>query len=380
MTNRNILLAPLQPLGDMFAKHGYSLYFVGGVVRDFLVGKHPKDIDFATSATPDEQIEMYETEGLSWIPTGLDHGTITVKFGTEFYEITTFRVDQETDGRHAVVEYTRDITTDLSRRDLTINSMAMDFNGTIIDPFGGQNDLQDGVINFVGNPSERISEDYLRILRFFRFYGRYGKIANRESLLAISEQITGLREISVERIWVELSKIMSHTLTGGHVIDLMKQIGVDHAIGVTLDRDDYEKGAQVTRDPAMLLGFMHYSRGTTGETYMRVTDFKLSRDELARMRFASESIGGYTRARAESDLLSRVPRERVITALYYHGLDDDARELAEWEIPIFPVTGDDLLAIGFEQGRAVGLALEKMKKAWVGSNYQMTAKQLISGV
>ena len=173
MTFRNILEKPsfvkpeLLRLEKMFADAGFELVFVGGCVRDALLGKEPKDVDLATSATPEEQISLYNQNGIRFIETGLQHGTVTAVLDGEPYEITTYRIDKETDGRHAKVDYTRDLVEDLSRRDLTFNAIAMRFDGTLVDPFDGMADLHNGRVRFVGNAQQRIEEDYLRILRFF---------------------------------------------------------------------------------------------------------------------------------------------------------------------------------------------------------------------
>ena len=166
----------LKALRAQFVAAGFDLRLVGGVVRDTIASIPAKDIDLCTDATPEQQIEIYHRYGYRAIPTGLQHGTITVVLDSVPYEITSLRIDVKTDGRHAEVEFTNDWHADLARRDLTINAMAMTFDGEVIDPFGGQQDLQDRVVRFVGDAEQRIQEDYLRILRCIRFMGRFGDI------------------------------------------------------------------------------------------------------------------------------------------------------------------------------------------------------------
>lgn len=163
------LFIELLKLEEIFQKEGYSLRLVGGVVRDLLLGSNPKDIDLATDCTPDDMIQLFGKWGLRYVPTGLQHGTITVHTTAADYEITTLRIDQITDGRHAIVQFTSDWKLDSSRRDLTINSMSLGFDGTLYDYFDGQRHLKEKKILFVGDANSRIQEDYLRILRYFRY-------------------------------------------------------------------------------------------------------------------------------------------------------------------------------------------------------------------
>jgi len=175
MQDPNSILNPaLWCLRDAFRAQGFDLKLVGGCVRDLMLGLTPKDVDLHTDATPDECVLIYQAEGVRFEETGLSHGTISVIFDHVAYEITSLRTDTETDGRHAVVSYTRDWHTDLRRRDFRFNAMSMSFEGDILDPFGGQADLEAGVVRFVGDAETRIKEDYLRILRWFRFRGRFG--------------------------------------------------------------------------------------------------------------------------------------------------------------------------------------------------------------
>ena len=187
-------------------KNGYDAYIVGGAVRDFLLGKEPSDVDIATNATPEIVISLFPVV----YPTGIEYGTVTVMLGKEGYEVTTFRTDGEyLDGRRPkTVVFGETIEDDLSRRDFTINAMAMDADGKIIDMFGGQDDIKRGIIRAVGNPSERFSEDALRILRAFRFSARYGFDIEAETFKAIKETKEGLKLISSERIREEITKIL----------------------------------------------------------------------------------------------------------------------------------------------------------------------------
>ncbi|KAG8546352.1 hypothetical protein GDO81_019167 [Engystomops pustulosus] len=159
----------LKTLTDLFSREKYELRIAGGAVRDLLAGKQPHDVDFATTATPEQMKDLFLKEGIRLINNkGEKHGTVTARIHDQNFEITTLRVDLRTDGRHAEVEFTTDWEQDAERRDLTINSMFLGFDGTLYDYFNGYEDLKNRHIRFVGDPAKRIQEDYLRILRYLR--------------------------------------------------------------------------------------------------------------------------------------------------------------------------------------------------------------------
>jgi len=234
-------------LADVFKKHNYELRIAGGAVRDFLHPSgevKPNDIDFATDATPSQMKDMFTRENIRMINVegGEKHGTITARIlDSENFEVTTLRVDKVTDGRKAEVEFTTDWQVDAERRDLTINSMFLDLNGKLYDYFGGKKDLHGHRIAFVGSADRRIQEDYLRILRYFRFYGRivgeeietdsqllksYSPTLKRHekgTICAIKGNADGLGQISGERIWSEWKKILSGRF--GHQVTVKISFG-----------------------------------------------------------------------------------------------------------------------------------------------------------
>ena len=230
-----VLSEDLLNLVKVFEENGFEIRIVGGAVRDILLGKEPpKDMDLSTNATPDQMIELFKENDIKFYETGLQHGTLTVHINAIDYEVTTLRIDTETDGRHAKVQFTNDWRLDAERRDLTINAMSLKADGTLYDYFSGMRDLNDKKVQFVGHPEKRILEDYLRILRYFRFYGRIVQEAGQhdeETLATIRKTASGLRNIAVERIWVEVSRILvgNHA---SHLIDLMYDLGVAEHIGM----------------------------------------------------------------------------------------------------------------------------------------------------
>lgn len=186
----------------------FSARLVGGIVRDKLLGKESNDIDLATTLLPKEIINIAKKYNLISIPTGIEHGTVTILNGIQHIEITTLRIDVKTDGRHAKVQFTNSWYLDASRRDLTFNAMYLDENDKLYDYFNGRNDLVKGIVRFIGNSEKRIKEDALRILRFFRFYVYYGKVMDIDGLKACYKYKSLLLNLSKERITQEILKII----------------------------------------------------------------------------------------------------------------------------------------------------------------------------
>ncbi|MBU6235550.1 MAG: CCA tRNA nucleotidyltransferase [Alphaproteobacteria bacterium] len=206
--------------------HGNAL-MVGGCVRGAILGEAGGDIDIATVLTPNAATKALESAGIKVVPTGLAHGTVTAVAGGKGYEITTLRRDVETDGRRAVVAFTTDWAEDAQRRDFTMNTLLMNLDGQVFDPTGqGVSDLQNGVVRFVGDAAMRIAEDSLRILRFFRFYARYGKgEPDAEGLKASAALAKNIENLSRERITHEVERMLPHPQAGA-AITAMQKIGI----------------------------------------------------------------------------------------------------------------------------------------------------------
>jgi putative nucleotidyltransferase with HDIG domain len=202
-------------------------YAVGGCIRDLLLGREAKDIDVATRHTPERVMELARAQGLSVIPTGIEHGTVTVLLDGEPIEITTYRRDVSTDGRRATTAWASSIEEDLARRDFTINALAMDAQGVIIDPYGGQQDLELGLLKTVGAPRDRFTEDYLRIVRLYRFMGRYGmKLDPATSRAACELGPAVLDHVSVERVVQEIDKAFSQCEAPSGFLDHLERRGI----------------------------------------------------------------------------------------------------------------------------------------------------------
>lgn len=188
---------------------GYEVYLVGGSVRDHLMGRNFSDMDMATNATPEQMQQVFADGTFRKIPTGIKHGTLTIEYGGDYFEITTFRRDVTTDGRNATVEYAATMQEDSQRRDFTVNSMYMDVHGTIYDPTGmGMEDIHSRTLRFVGDANQRCKEDYLRIFRLFRFQATLGFDIVEDALHAAYHNIKGVTRVSDERKWSEIKKML----------------------------------------------------------------------------------------------------------------------------------------------------------------------------
>jgi poly(A) polymerase len=224
--------APTQAVFSMLQAGGQRAFFVGGCVRNALMGLAVTDVDIATDAPPARVIELAEAADLRAVPTGLEHGTITVVADGIGHEVTTFRRDAEAFGRHARVIFGTDMAEDAARRDFTMNALYADSQGRVLDPLGGLDDVLARRVRFVGDPRRRITEDYLRVLRFFRFLAQYGDPAlgpDPEALAACAGAIEGLAGLSAERITAELRKLLS-AREPARAVAVMGQSGVLAAI------------------------------------------------------------------------------------------------------------------------------------------------------
>ncbi|MDO5527827.1 MAG: CCA tRNA nucleotidyltransferase, partial [Paracoccus sp. (in: a-proteobacteria)] len=215
----------LQAVLGAIGAGGHRALIVGGAVRNALLGAPVADVDIATDARPDQVIALARAAGLRSVPTGIAHGTVTVISDGRGFEVTTFRRDVETDGRRAVVAFSDDLAQDAARRDFTMNALYAEPGGQVIDPVGGLDDLRARRLAFVGAPEARIREDYLRILRFFRFLAWYGRDAEPQALAACTELRAGLTQISAERITAELMRLLAAP-DPSEALDLMAQSGV----------------------------------------------------------------------------------------------------------------------------------------------------------
>ncbi len=332
---------------------------VGGCVRDALAGQPVGDYDLATPDPPDRIMAALEEAGLRAIPTGLDHGTVTAVVGGRGFEITTLRRDLVTDGRHAEVAWTSDWREDAARRDFTINAMSMAADGTLYDYFGGQADLAAGRVRFAGDAAERVAEDYLRILRFFRFQARYGRGApDPAALAAVQAGVPGLGRLSVERVWSELKRILAAP-DPAEALHLMARLGVLAAV--------VPEGA----DPARIGGLppdplLRTAALLTGDPAAFAARLKLS---TAEADFLQALRAGPAPAGDEADLrraLADTPAAVLTGRSWLAGQPDTMRaRIAAIPRPVFPLEGRDVVALGVKPGPRVGALLRQVRGWWL---------------
>uniref|UniRef100_A0A0N5AFK8 PolyA_pol domain-containing protein n=1 Tax=Syphacia muris TaxID=451379 RepID=A0A0N5AFK8_9BILA len=401
-------------LNKMFKDNHFQLRMAGGAVRDLLMDIKPADIDFATDATPAQMKEMFEKNSVRMFnKNGEGHGTVSCRIDDkENFEITTLRIDVICDGRRAKVEFTTDWEKDANRRDLTINSLFLDFDGTIIDYFGGVDDIRKRRVVFVGDPVVRIQsllfirylkEDFLRILRYFRFFGRIsapGSVHDESCIKAIINNKNGLAWISGERIWLELKKICVGKLAV-EVLQVMLndcKLGTYLGLPETVSLDHYEKIFKFYSSqrllPMTLLSSLFTSTSDLATFHKRC---KLSNVELSLSKFilemrdklpTNENLLPFLKEMMV-DLCCAPDRDKkklsgnilVVELAKYHLLSKDLIEkLENWELPTFPVSGVDLIKCSVEKGPFMRQILIHLYKIWKSSSYKANKEELLKHI
>ncbi len=355
---------------------------VGGCVRDLLCGREVHDLDLASPFPPEEAQRRLEQVGAKVIPTGLEHGTVTAVIDHHPYEITTLRRDVSTDGRHAIVAWTDDWQEDAQRRDFTINAMSLDQEGQLYDYFGGLDDLRAGQVRFVGQAAQRIEEDALRCLRFFRFFARYGRgQPDEEACQAIARLKDTMTRLSVERVAMELLKILSGPQLL-RTLELMKKTG---SLSVLLPH--HAPLSDVGRllacgdpsEPLHRLAVLYPPGGTDGQGIGEIgAHLKLS-NESRSILAALVKLEPQLAVTLDDDGLRRVLFQQDRSILILRSWLMQAKELGrpdagwdEWrqrlealEQPVFPLAGRDLIALGVKPGPEMGQWLKKVQHWWL---------------
>eukprot|EP00117_Sycon_ciliatum_P015194 scpid82974/ scgid15142/ CCA tRNA nucleotidyltransferase 1, mitochondrial; mitochondrial tRNA nucleotidyl transferase, CCA-adding len=378
---------------------GHEVRLVGGAVRDLLMDRAPKDVDLATTMLPEAMFDLCESSGFRTIATGLKHGTITVVTERgQNVEITSLRVDQETDGRHATVKFTTDWQQDAARRDLTINAMSLSLEGTLYDYFSGEQDILDRRVQFVGDPMKRIREDYLRILRYFRFHGRIAKdplVHDEITITAIRELRDGLKQVSVERVCLEMAALVTGPNAPGE-LHTMYDVGVAERIRLPVPgrHDEFERvwrvhhgyggGDGAAEVKGRKLSFVSLLLALHDEETLMAAfaeRWKLSRVQRALMVFVADNRSRHGDLKHYQDMLTdaqAASKAHVEEVLAYQGRTDMARAIADWPIPVMPVNGAMLKKHNIKNGPAMGAYLSTLRKLWQKSNFTLTAEDLLS--
>lgn len=367
---------------------GVPARFVGGCVRDAYLGRAVKDIDIATAEPPDRVVALLTAAGLKAIPTGIEHGTVTAVVDETPFEITTLRLDVETFGRRARVAYTDDWAADAERRDFTMNALFCDLDGTLYDPTGGMPDLKAGRVRFVGEARERIREDLLRLLRFFRLYAHYGTgDADRDALQACQELAPEIVTLSVERIWSEI-KLLLLAPTAAKVLDLMADWDVlPHALPETGSRAPLSRlvdiEARTATDPDAVRRLSILLDIDDAGAVAFASRLRLSNAESRRLRMLVApsvwpTIEG-TDAQNRGVLYRLGPEcfcDLVLCGWAAASPADDSawEELSSlpdrFPVPEFPVRGEDVLALGIPSGQRVGDLLSGVERWWIAQDFQ----------
>ncbi|CAB3245707.1 unnamed protein product [Arctia plantaginis] len=390
---KNIFTPEVLKLKTLFDKYQYEIRIAGGAVRDLLMGQSPKDLDFASTATPHQMKEMFTAENIRMInANGEKHGTITARINDkESFEVTTLRIDIVTDGRHAEVEFTTDWKLDANRRDLTINSMFLGFDGSVYDYFFGYEDLQKRRIAFVGDPNIRIKEDYLRIMRYFRFYGRIAEEPDKHeeaTLKVLSDNVDGLQNISGERIWVELKKMLQGKFAGS-LLKTMLNVGVGKYIGLpsspNIDELDrlLKRGEHLNLHPMSYLAALLLDLDDVTLLHNRLKFSGYDRDmayflvEHRADKVAERQLLPYEKLVLNSKIKQKDAIEYVKEVLKYRGDEKLLEDFNKWEVPRFPVSGKLLKNAGVPPGKMYGPIISRLKDMWIENEYKQTASDLV---
>lgn len=378
----------------------------GGAVRNSLMGRDVADVDIATTLLPADVVERAANVGMKPVPTGIDHGTVTIVNKGATFEVTTLREDIDTDGRHAEVRFGKDWQKDADRRDLTINGLYADIDGNVIDLVGGLDDIKTANVRFIGNAEQRIEEDHLRVLRFFRFFAQYGKgRPDAEGLKASARAVSKLSQLSAERIWKEMRLLFSAD-DPSRALLWMRTTGVLTAIFPETEKWGIDSIGPLmeTReamgwenDPMLLLQSiippdvdrvveMAGRLRMSGAERDRLKDWartpKFAHDmaetALDRQIYRGSPTGVKdvlslslvsARSRAEADDAAMIESAGFTKLL---------ARAEKWGEPKFPVSGKDLLALGVSAGKEMGGKLKELEELWIESNFNLSKSDLLA--
>ncbi len=395
----------LQRLLAALSADGEKARIAGGAVRNALLGETVADVDIATTTLPAETIRRAEAAGFRAVPTGIEHGTVTVVADGKGHEVTTLRADVETDGRRAKVAFGRDWKADAERRDFTINALYAEADGTVVDLVGGLADLENRTLRFIGDAEARIREDYLRILRFFRFFAWYGSgRPDADGLKACARLKAGMERLSAERVWNELRKLLAAPDPSRSLL-WMRQAGVLTTILPESEKwgiDAIHGLVGAERDlgwqPDPLLRLAAILPPDAARIALLADRLKMSKAEARRLEEwasapAIEPTG--TEGAVAKDLYrhgGQPIRDRLKLALASARARAAASDQAlieaggyarllkfaeKWKAPRFPLKGADLRAIGVPAGPDMGKLLKRLEDEWVEAGFRLDAGALL---
>jgi tRNA nucleotidyltransferase/poly(A) polymerase len=372
---------------DLLDRDGEEARVIGGAVRNALLGLPIRDIDFGTTATPDVVTQRAAAAGIKTVPTGIDHGTVTLVLDDSAFEVTTLREDIATDGRHATVRFGRDWDADARRRDFTINALSADAAGRIHDPVGGYDDIVARRVRFIGDAATRIAEDRLRILRFFRFHAEYAEgPLDPAGLSAAMAARNDLRDLSAERIGQEMRKIV----VARRAVEVAAEMQESGIMGIVLGGVAYLApfGKAVRAETAA--GAM-----VSAATRLATLACQIEEDVLRlveRLRLSNVERDRMLAALSAAGMFAPFPDERAARALLYRLGEEAYRDGVfqgfawsssppgdawknlyhlpdRWTPPRFPLTGRDVMASGRERGPEIGVLLRAVESWWVEQDF-----------
>jgi len=373
-----------------------EIRYVGGSIRKIINKEKVDDIDLATNITPTKVCEILKKNNISFYETGIEHGTVTAKIDDYKFEITTLRKDISTDGRHAEVEFSNDWYEDASRRDFTFNAIYADLHGNLYDPFNGKKDLELGNVRFIGSPEKRIKEDYLRILRYVRFFLNYSKVDHNESLKKIIKQnINGISKVSPDRLLDELKKIF---LSNGflkitkdkfcqEIITLVFPQLIN--LGILRNINDYSKKLIEKKDFIFLISLMIIDETDNSEYF--IYKYNISKEDKKRIRFFSNIYS--------KNLDKNIFKEKNLwKIIYYNGkdylidlinfkifqnkkLDKDLVKLKTFfnnqEVPKLEINAKILIEkFNYKEGKELGNKLKEIEEFWIENSFKISDQEL----
>jgi|TARA_B100000073_G_scaffold128418_1_gene105138 poly(A) polymerase len=372
--------------------------FVGGCVRDSIIGLKTNDIDIATKLNPEDVVKILGSESIKVVPTGIDHGTVSV-FSKDFnFEITTLRSDISTDGRHAEVIFSDSWEEDSLRRDFTINSIYLKQNGELYDPHNGIQNLKDKKIIFIGNPDERINEDYLRILRFFRFnafYGNNNLKLSSDSIKACTKNKNKIKKLSSERVQNEFFKILNSS-DPYFIVSIMRKIEIldllfEHKVETKIFKKLLliEKENSFSKNHILRFASLALKNKKINSNNLQMFNFsKKERKELCLLTNQEFEIHNKLNKSDIKKILYSIDRKTLKDmAKLSWALSNNRVTNKNWKnvlsqidkvaIPIFPLKAKDILDYGLEEGPIIGEILKTVEQDWIDSNFEHNKEDLL---
>jgi poly(A) polymerase len=358
---------------------------VGGVVRDTLAegSREWSEIDLATELLPDEVTRRAGEAGIAVYPTGIEHGTVTLRTGDLTAEVTTLREDIETDGRHAVVRFGTDWVRDAERRDFTLNALYVGMDGDLFDPIGGADDCIAGVVRFIGDPDRRIAEDRLRVYRFFRFTASHGhEQFNSEGIAAVERAAGSLGDLSAERVGNEMRRILSlpkvsrtfRAMAEAHVVQFPPAI-IDRL--AVYERHSHKPDAMARI--AVLTSLISIER-LRDMWRLSNDDVAAATNILAAARLLIDFHTNEAAYRYPAAIADGVDVAATLAGWTAAGRAAIVQHLEAIEVPKFPLTGRDLIKLGYKPGPALGAELDRLERKWIESSFALDRTALLASV